>query len=1253
VSNHTECAPLVRASVAAIIGAATLVGFSSQVFAAELDEEEEDVLAEVQVTGTRIQNPNAASANPVTSIDAEEMRRLGIVNIADALTQLVPQNVSTWTDFAVSDLRAGPNMAEDGADRGQYFIGNTIANLRGLDPAFGSRTLTLVDGRRMVSTSSQADVVDLNIIPSNLLQRMDVVTGGASATYGSGAVAGVVNLVLNNKMQGVNLDLDYGVNHAGDGDSPHVSLSAGTSLFGGRGHILVGSEWQKTAAIQSCAQARDWCRDSRTLFTNSSASLQDPLGVLSGQRPGFEEYPARFQLDNMRYSQFSPNGVILVTGQPNATTAYRFTADGTGIEEYALGYRGGSETTQAVNGDGPPITDGTSMRSENERRTLFTNFEFNFTERTTGYIQANYAKTEGTNRNTYTTSTNCIKFGAPGVAEIPGFDTNSGQVIPLNADNAALWRASSFRNFYGGMASPDGFFGFNSNFVAPYWVGGAAYPVAGGVAPPYPTYNFGGNAVGTWELQTAGDNNYYWVLQSITILNGGSDPGVPAILPTAEGRDANAFLGQLSPEALEALQRGFNNQNTAGNGGFASYLFGDNPCAGFTAVKKVWSPQFQRFSSNTSETMGTTVGVKGRFGADWSWDAYVQYGRTESSSSQNNAATNIRQAFAADAVIDDRPDSPTFGKPICRVTRDGVPVLDGSGRPTGDIDSIRALAEGCQPLNMFGSVFNDPEAAALQQAAINYAFIQNNTEGENSLLSASFSTNGTLWQGIGAGPLTAAVGLEYRKDKVDNSGSLGNYYERYDIASGWSDKFGGSTAQTESFLELNMPLVAGQEAINLLSVSAAVRVNQIKNKGGAGTSGGSLTQNTTNWKFQTVYEPFDFLRLRMTRSRDLRAPGYRDLFIQQQTPGGPNYLPQENPWRERTAASTENQMERVGTVTVGNPKLKPETSNTLTLGMVLSPGGWAEGMRVSADYYDISVKGGFFTSYANSNPIQDCWELSGNQYPEPDNPSSEYIFDRFDDRVPSCQRITFAEQKDEFGNAIPGTRDLTDIVWYELAKPENGLPYQRRGIDVTWNYVFPLSRAFESLPGTMSFTLRGQRALESSGAEGIFCFAGTPDCNAGEAGTGYLANPRIYQMVGQLRSANYIPGVTPSPKWTGNITASYMLSDFTGTLSARYVGGAKIDNTWSAPGDANYMNELGQLLNGSVDQNFVKPYMNFSLNLSYNLDVGNLKQFQLWGTVNNLFDKDPPWAAGYVSGANPQYHDTMGRAYRMGVRMRF
>src|SRR5690606_33921111 len=144
-----------------------------------------------------------------------------------------------------------------------------------------------------------------------------------------------------------------------------------------------------------------------------------------------------------------------------------------------------------------------------------------------------------------------------------------------------------------------------------------------------PTYSFGGNAVGNWELQAAGDGNWWWVLQSITVLTGGSDPGTPAVLPSVTGRDANAFLGHLSPEALEALQRGFNNSTSAGNGGFASYLFGDNPCSGYTAIKKVWSPQFHRSSAQESETFGTTIGVKGRFGADWNWDAYVQYGKTE------------------------------------------------------------------------------------------------------------------------------------------------------------------------------------------------------------------------------------------------------------------------------------------------------------------------------------------------------------------------------------------------------------------------------------------------------------------------------------------------------------------------------------------------------------------------------------------------------------------------------------------------
>jgi outer membrane receptor protein involved in Fe transport len=1248
------------------------------VLSAEADEEVEE-LAEVQVTGTRIQTPGATSNNPIDSVSAEDMRRLGIVNAADALLQLIPQNQSTWTDFAVADMRGGTNPPEDTADRTQYFIGNTIANLRGLDPAFGSRTLTLIDGRRVVSTSSQADVVDLNIIPSNLLQRMDVVTGGASATYGSGAVAGVVNLVLNNRLTGFNLDMDYGINEAGDGGSPHISASGGMPLFGGRGHFLVGAEWQRTSPIQSCAAARAWCAQSRTLLTNGSPSTTNPNAVLTGQLPGYETYPARFEVDNLRYSQFSSNGVVLITGNTAATTGWRLTADGRGIEEYALGYRGGATgaTNQTVNGDGPPVTDGQSMRSANERKTIFTNLEFNVTERTTAYLQANFAKTEGENRNTYTTSTQCVKFGTQGVAGVAGVSVVQGQTLVYSPTPSAAVQSSlanaSFRGYLGGIGNPSGPFGFNTNFTAPYYSGGAGFPVSGAAIPPHPStlgaaYQFNGKATGTWALQNLGDNNKWWVLQSIVITDpaGFSDPGSPDILPVATGRNANAFLGQLSPEALEQVQRGFGNSNSAGNGGFADYIFGASPCTGFTAIKKVWSPQFRRFSSNESETMRAVVGIKGRFGRDWRWDVSASYGETDSGSTQNNAATFIRQAFAMDSVIDDRVGSATFGKPICRVTRDGIPVLDANGRPGGDLVSLQLLANGCQPLNIFGSVFTG-EAAALQNAAIDYAFVENSTAGHNSLQNISLTTNGTLWEGWGAGPMTGAFGVEYRKDEVDNSGSLGNYYERYDISGGWSDKFGGSTAQTEAFTELNMPLVSGVPGVNLWAINGAIRYNHIKNTGGAGTTGQTATTNTTNWKFSTTFEPFDWMRLRLTRSRDLRAPGYRELFVKSQTPGGPNYLPQTNPWRERTTASTENQQERAGSINVGNPDLEPEISSTLTMGLVLSPSGWAQGLRFTADYYNIQVKNSPYTSYANSNPVQACWEQSGNHEPNANDPSSTYVFDQFDETNPACQRIEFAPLRDVAGNDIPGSRDLTDILWYQLAGPVNSeTPYQRRGIDLSLNYMFPLSRMFESLPGNLSLTARGTRVLEASGYENVFCFIGQTVPSGGvnvpcPVGAG-TANPNATtgsvlayrDLTGQIGSSTYIPGVQPSPKWVGNFQASYLVGDLTASISARYTGGAKFNNVYCDAGQAeaglcsSYQNDAGQFLSGSIDTNRAKPYVLFALNGSYNLQVSNMKQFQVFGSVNNLFNKDPPWAGGY-SGA----YDTMGRAYRMGVRLKF
>jgi hypothetical protein len=203
----------------------------------------------------------------------------------------------------------------------------------------------------------------------------------------------------------------------------------------------------------------------------------------------------------------------------------------------------------------------------------------------------------------------------------------------------------------------------------------------------------------------------------------------------------------------------------------------------------------------------------------------------------------------------------------------------------------------------------------------------------------------------------------------------------------------------------------------------------------------------------------------------------------------------------------------------------------------------------------------------------------------------------------------------------------------------------------------------------VSLTVRAARALEASGIQVNSALDNTPENCAARGGTivqpdtGFAdSNANCYipvDMVGQIRSDTFVPGVSASPKWSGNIITNYRMGDLSASLSARYIGAARFDNTWCdaeqfADGKcSSYMNEEGQFLNGSIDRNWVDPYFNFSLNGSYDLQIANMRSFQVFGSINNLFDKTPPFTGGGLSGATAGYHDTYGRAYRMGVRMRF
>jgi outer membrane receptor protein involved in Fe transport len=1342
-----------RARVASLVSIVTMLGVSHHPYALAAEAESSDqraddseALEEIQVTGTRILSPNATSPNPITTITAEEMARLGIVNVADALTQLVPQNISNYMPALVGEDQAGRGGGGmEGMDRGSFFIGNTIANLRGLDPTFGSRTLTLVDGRRVVSTSNQADVLDLNMIPSNLLQRMDVVTGGASATYGSGAMAGVVNLVLNRRLQGVRLDMDYGMSERGDGGNPHVALSAGTPLLGGKLHALIGAEWRRQNPILNCAEARDWCRQSRYMFNNTQGGAT-ALDAARVPQDGYEDMPARFQMANARYSQFAPTGTIYIN-DVSRTSNYRFDATGTSGEEYALGYRGGNSTSNVMNGDGPLMTTATTLRPDTETRTLFTNFEYDINPTTTANLQLSYGQSDNMNRNRYTTGTYCVRFDPAVASAARGTNALAGQTLVFSTlasvvrvDNGApyggffIQRATQFGGNFGTGVPPAfaRFLGLRpadstlaSNFVYSYSNGngfsnaaqlpsdvppetprrGVAFPfwIPTALSPNPPNFNFNGNAVGNWVkvrfTTWEGSTNYtpdfpneFWLLDSITLTTG-FDQGTATVLPQI-GRNAYAFLNNLSPEALYQVQNAFNNSTTAG-GGFGGRsasvlggLYGDNPCNGSTAIRKVWNPQIQQFTRTKTDRWTAQIGVRGRFGSDWRWDLSYSYGTNDSDSRQHNVATQIRTAFAMDAVIDDRPDSPTYGTPICRVVRDGAPVLDTVGRPLSNPQSLANLAAGCKPLNVFGYAYSNEaffldangdrymrngvpvtyDAAELQRQALEYAFVETQSAGRTTRQSFSFTASGTLWQGW-AGPLRSAFSLDLSQDTNNNAGTKGDPYLRSDLANSWQDAFGGKTRQIEPSIELNMPLVAGLEGISLFSIGATYRYGFYNVKGGAGTTGEEATQKTPSWRVSAEFAPFDWVRFRMTRSSDMRAAGYRELFIYQ--PSEPDQFEIVNPWRERTATSNENQRERYGQIQVGNPNLKPERSSTLTLGLVLSPGGWAQGMRLSIDYTDIRVRDGINLPFNANNPVQTCFTQSGGRQPEfgPDgeivNPGDQTAFDP-DNQY--CKMLRFAELRDENGNPIPGTRNLQDLVSYTSATYQNGLPYQNRGMDVTLSYTFPLNRVFERVPGSIAFNLRGNRLLEASGVQQTSTFGtseNTQPCGARLE----RADPQNYDLngnyrvinryncvnlVGQIRSGVFIPGVQAAPRWRGNFSASYLKGDLTTTLSAQYVGGAKIDLQWTDdPSDPRYFTADGQMTNATVDNNRVDPYFNFALNASYNLRIRDLKQFQVFGQVNNLFDKDPPWAGGGIGGAAASYADTFGRAYRMGVRIQF
>lgn len=239
---------------------------SHQATASSVDSASDSGLDDIIVTGTRIRRPNAVSTSPITTVDQQELQFQGVFNVEEALNRL-PQVRSDQTQFVnASDTN-----------------GQAKVNLRNLG---WERTLVLLDGQRL----GPAEGIDLNMIPAALVQRIDVLTGGASATYGSDAVAGVVNFVLNRRFQGITLDSAYGFydhtndnqlvrsaiasypnislpsKHSRDGGHYNFNVTAGTDFLDGKGHISVFGGYLNQNPVQWKDRDYSACR----ITTNGS-----------------------------------------------------------------------------------------------------------------------------------------------------------------------------------------------------------------------------------------------------------------------------------------------------------------------------------------------------------------------------------------------------------------------------------------------------------------------------------------------------------------------------------------------------------------------------------------------------------------------------------------------------------------------------------------------------------------------------------------------------------------------------------------------------------------------------------------------------------------------------------------------------------------------------------------------------------------------------------------------------------------------
>ena len=311
-----------------------------------------DNVESITVTGSRVISEIANSPTPLTIITSDQLLATTPTNIPDALQKL--PNIS------------GSNARSQG--NGATNNGGTTLGLRSLG---ANRTLILLDGQR-VAPSNQNGTTDTDTLPQMLMSRVDVVAGGASAVYGSDAVGGVINFVLNKNFTGFKYDLNMGISGYGDAAQEKLGLAWGTDLFGGRGHYegalrLFNQDMIPIAARPYGYQGQTWVQAGNGKAATPFVDV--PFGRLYNQSlTGTINCGKTCTLTNYT---FNPQGglIPLVHGIPTSTAGLESGGGG--------GYADPADTT---------------LQSRQRQAELFNRFSYDITPDTNFFVQTSMSE---------------------------------------------------------------------------------------------------------------------------------------------------------------------------------------------------------------------------------------------------------------------------------------------------------------------------------------------------------------------------------------------------------------------------------------------------------------------------------------------------------------------------------------------------------------------------------------------------------------------------------------------------------------------------------------------------------------------------------------------------------------------------------------------------------------------------------------------------------------------------------------------